>query len=536
LFSGWPYGAALFFRLFLGRDRELPYNNSMIITSAVLEAVLKNPNQIAVVDLGEQLTYGELRKRMGQLSYLYLSELPQNKNIGFLCSNSLAMAQTFLAISNLGNPMIVFSPELEAETIAKDIKALEISYLLITSDQKSFAERIKREFSLDFQLVEIQKKRGGEYDPVFQPPPDRALKDTNPVLIVPQQEQGEERKYVFFNHQQLYLSISGLRRFYRAAPTDRFFTKMNWSHPFSLSHGMLLPLFLGSTCVVDPQSSTMDEYLEFLAKERVTRFVGSPKFYFELLQLCLAKKYTLPGVKSITVGMGALSLALRKTYKLLKIPILRCYGRAEAIWSIAMDEVEGALEIETAKSKPLPGFKVKVLNSSGDEITGAEKREGPLAVMADTVMSAYFHPDKELAAQASRLRVRGTWLYTGEIARLEGEKDETTLAVLGRVDDMLPEGKTFISPRPIDERAKQMKGISDAAGFVMTGRAGERFFALAAVAEARPLADAEVISFLAEKLRGIQMPNRIFWVDRIPRDEFAAIQRGVLARMFNGML
>lgn len=507
----------------------------MILSQAFNESALKNLNHAALLDLGKATSYGEMKKRISQLSYLFLSEIPANEKVAFISRNSVAFALTFFALSNTGNPFLLLNPEDSDESIIKDLKNLGIKWIMASPDQISRLNRLQRESGYSLNIVEMEKKRGGEYDASFSSPPERPLKDTDPVMIVRHEEYGEERMYTFFNHKQIITACTGLRKFYRLMPSDRLLTTMNWQHPFSLTHGLLLPLITGSTACIDPDSPSIEEFVDYLATERISRFVGTPKFYFQLLSYCASKKYPLPGVKSITLGHGSLSLTLRKTFQLLKIPVLRCYGRSEAIWSIAMDSIEEALDIEKAKSRPCVNFKCKVLDAAGDEIAGPSTREGPLAVMSETVSTGFFHPDEELAAQTTRNKIRGTWLYTGEIARLEGEGAETTIAVLGKATDMIAKGKNYLSPRRIDDIAKSLPGITDAAGFVREDKNGSVSFACAVVVESKTIRENDILQAICAKLPNEIHPRTVHIVERIPKDAFESVNRTALRKQLSGL-
>lgn len=506
----------------------------MILSQALNQAAAKNMGHPALIDLGKVLSYGELKKRVAQLSYLYQTEIPAGEKIAILATNGTAVAQTFLALTNIGNPVLFLDPGESNESFVADIIKLEIKYLLITSDHLARARDFQRSTGLPISIIELEKKRGGEYDTSFTPAPERPLKETDIALILRKDEFGTDRKYIFFNHKKIYQSVNSVKRFYRLTPNDRVLTNTNWSHPFGLTHGLLLPLFLGSTCVVDPLSPSVEEFIEFLAKERITRFAGPPKFYFQLLTYCASQKYTLPGVKSITVGMGSVSLTLRKTYRLLNIPVLRCYGRPEAVWSIAMDSLDEALDIEGAKSRPVAGLKCKVIDSNGDEIPGPGRREGLLAVMAEPIMEAFWHPNKDIAAAATRHTLRGTWFYTQEIARLEGENEDVTMAVLGKSVDMLPAptGFGFLSPRQLDDLARGIPGVQDAAGFVRENEEGERFFGLAVVVERKGITENSILQELQKKLPQDFPLRTVHFTDSIPLETFGSVNRQALTRQF----
>jgi fatty-acyl-CoA synthase len=506
----------------------------MILSQALNQAALKNLGHPALNDLGKVLSYGEVKKRVAQLSYLYQTEIPAGERVAILATNGTPVVITFFALTNIGAPILFLDPAESNESFANDLLKLEIKYLLITNDQLARARDLQRSSGIPLSIIELEKKRGGEYDTSFTPAPERPLKDTDIVLILRKEEFGADRKYIFFNHKKVYHSVNSVKRFYRLNANDKMMTNTNWSHPFGLTHGMLLPLFIGATCVVDPLSPSVEEFIEFLAKERVTRFAGPPKFYFQLLTYCAAQKYMLPGVKSITVGMGSISLALRKTYRLLNIPVLRCYGRPEAVWSIAMDSLEEALDIEGAKSRPVAGTKCKVIDANGDEIPGPGRREGLLAVTSESVMEAFYHPNKETAAIATRHTLRGTWFYTQEIARLEGEDDDLTVAVLGKAVDMLPaeRGFGFLSPRVMDDFAKSIPGVQDAAGFVRENEEGERYFACAVVPERKNLNTSGVLAELQKMLPQDYPIRSVHFTDSIPLEAFGSVNRQALQREF----
>jgi acyl-CoA synthetase (AMP-forming)/AMP-acid ligase II len=341
-------------------------------------------------------------------------------------------------------------------------------------------------------------------------------------------EKGTQQKYSAFSHKQVQASVTSLRRFYKMNPADRMLTTMNWSHPFALTHGLLLPVFNGATCIVDPESPSVEEFVDYIAAQRVNRYAGAPKFYFQLLSYCAAKKYPLPGVKSITLGMGTLSLALRKTYQLLKIPVIRCYGRPEAVWSLAMDDIESAHDIENAKSRPVQGVRMAVLTEDGEEIPGPGLRMGRLSVMAEALATTYFAPEK-----APNENFRGTWLHTDEIARLEGDDDELTVAVLGKVGDMLPAEGEYLSPRRIDAAAQKVPGVEDAAGFVRIDRERQPHFACAVVMKAGKINEKDLLEQICQELPDEFHPKTVHVVDVIPRDPFDSVNRGVLQRQFS---
>jgi acyl-CoA synthetase (AMP-forming)/AMP-acid ligase II len=495
---------------------------------AFLQAAARAPGQPALLDRGKALTYAQLRDAVGRLSNLYQAEVPRGACVAMLSGNSFFFAQTLLAVSNSGSPILLLNPSETDESLVQDLRQLAVEVLLVGGAQVSRVQEIVRRERLSLAVVEIEKKRAGEYDTSFRPLPDRPVKDTDPLLLLRLEGPGSARKFSAFHHKQVIAAATCVRRAYRLTPADRMLTTMSWSHPFALTHGLLLPLLTGAASVVDPESPTVEEFVDFLASERVTRFAGPPKFYFQLLSFCAARKYTLPGVKSITVGMGSISLALRKTYQLLKIPVVRCYGRPEAVWSLAMDDVEGALDVEGTRSHPVQGVRMAVLTEDGEEIPGPGTRQGRLAVMGEALNPQIQSPEKK-----PNEMFRGTWLHTDEIARLDGKEDELSCAILGKISDMLHVDGEYLSPRRIDQAAAKVDGVSEAAGFVRLDNRRNPHFACALVMAAGKINEKDVLERIREELPDEYHPETLHFVDALPRDAFDSVNRQALQRQFS---
>lgn len=507
----------------------------MILTQAVNEAASRGPSQAAILDLGRTLTYAQLRENVGRLSNLYQTELAYGARVALIARNGAAFAQTVLALSNIGSPVLPIDPRDTDESILLDLRQLEIKAVLVTQDQYPRIRDLLRKERVAAEVVEIEKRRAGEYDTSYRPPVERPLKDTDNILILRSDESLSDRLYCFYDHKQVLASCQAVKRYYKLGGNDRLMTTMSWAHPFALSHGMLLPLLNGSTCAIDPESPSVEEFVDYLATNRINRFVGPPNFFFQLLSYCAARKFTLPGVKSITVGMGSLSLALRKTYQLLKIPVLRCYGRADAVWSLAMDDISEALDIENARSHPGVGVRMVVLNEDGEEIPGPGRREGRLSVMAESVTTELVHPNLSLAERKTDERIRGTWLRTDEVARLEGDEKNLSVAVLGKIHDMLLSEGVYLSPRAIDVAAKKIDIVDDAAGFVRYNKDREPAFAVALVMKAGKTSEKEIMHRLQEDLPDEMHPQTIHFVSSIPRDAFESVNRLALQRQFSAV-
>lgn len=506
----------------------------MILTSALNQAANKNPGNPAIFDLGKGTSFKEFKDKVGQLSYLYLAEIGHHQRVAFLSDNNPALIYTFFALTNSCSLCIFLNLQDTDEEIAAFLKEIEATHIAVSNSQMRRATELMRNHGLSLPIIEMEKKKGGEYDKSYSPPPEIPLKETDTILVLRTAGLTENRpKTMLFNHRQLYHAATIIRRMYHLSPTDRVFTTLGWSDPFSLVHGLLMPLFNGACCAIDPQFRGQ-EFVEYIAQHRINRFVDAPNFLFNLLLICQAQKYMLPGVKSVTVGHGVLSTTMRKTFSLLKIPVMHCYGMAENVWTISLEDGEKYEFQSEIRGRALPGLKYKVLNDAGDEIEGPERKEGPLCVTGETVMTAYLHPDPKIGEKATKQMKRGTWLYTGDIARMEGEGEELCVTYLGRQTDLLKTSDGYILLEKVDDALRGAAGVLEGAAFVRMDERGEPHMACAVVKQSKAAGAPEILAHCAQSLQAPALPETVHFLDSLPKDAYGNFNRYSLQRQFSG--
>jgi long-chain acyl-CoA synthetase len=489
----------------------------VLLSEQLIQAAAKNLSRPAYRYLGKETSYADLRNAVGRLSYLYQHDLGTGARVAFLARNSPAVITTFFALTNVRAITIPMNPDAPPEELVAWLKDCHPTHLAVTGDLIGTAREILGAARLSIPVIEIEKKQGGEYDTSFKAAPDHKPLDTDPVLLLRTAGAGSGRpRFVTLGHKQLQHAALGIRGIYRLQPADRVLTPMSWHHPFAFVHGMILPLLNGATCVIHHGLEAV-EFLDFLVESRVTRLVATPSQLLKTLVSCRNEKRGLPGLRSVTVGLGQLSPELRKAFTLLKVQVSHCYGQTENAWTLAMEELpeNGAVaEAPPAGARGLAGLKYKVMDEQGDEIPGKEERIGHLAVTGPTVMAGYHELEKE-----TKSVLRGTWLYTGDLARLTGDGEELRIQYLGRRDDQLVADGRVVPLARVDQAARHIAGIQDAAAVVVRNAKGEpRVVAAVVKVKGSALTEKQVLESLGAALTPDLVPRAVAFIDQIPRD------------------
>lgn len=513
----------------------------MILSQTLLTQVSKSQTKPAWRWLGKETLYKDALQSIARLSYLYQREIGHDQRVAFFCSNAPAVITTFFAMTNVKSVIIPIDPYLPPADAAQWIRDTKATQLAVTSDLLPQARELVANERLGIPIIEIEKKKGGEYDTSFTPQPDHVPKDTDTVLLLRTSGITGKPKYVAFNHKQIAHAAAAIKGHYRMGPNDRILGTLHWSHGFALLHGMLFPILSGSTVVIDHGLQAL-EFLDFIIEARVTRLIGIPAFFLKILILCRNEKRLLPGIKSITVGLGSLDGSIRKTYGLLKIAVLQTYGMTENLWTIAMEALPSSEAAESKKGeapvyvrgqagKGIAGVKYKVMDDSGDEVEGREKRMGQLALSGPSIMQNYPYLEKD-----TKNALRGTWLYTGDIAELEGEGEDLKIRFICRKADLFRVKEQRVDLNDIDVHIRAIQQIQDGAAFAVKNAKDKPVLVCAIVKKAGvQVSEKQILDFLAGRLSAESVPIAVAFTDEIPRDKGGNVNLHKLRGQFSGI-
>ena len=261
--------------------------------------------------------------------------------------------------------------------------------------------------------------------------------------------------------------------------------------------------------------------LETIQKEKVEIFPGVPTMYVALLHHPDLKKYSIRSVQRCVSGGAALPLEVQKKFNLATGGnVVEGYGLSEASPVTHANILRpNAVAKEGSIGVPLPNTDAKIV----DLETGTKDlpigEVGELAIRGPQVMRGYFRAEEE-----TRQVMRGEWLLTGDIARVDSDG---FFFIVDRKKDMIDASGFKVWPREVEEVLYTHPDIKEAAVIgVPDEYRGETVKAFVVLKDKgkNPGTD-QVRAFCKERIAAYKVPKIVEFVDDLPKSLIGKVLR-----------
>jgi O-succinylbenzoic acid--CoA ligase len=233
------------------------------------------------------------------------------------------------------------------------------------------------------------------------------------------------------------------------------------------------------------------------------------------LEECLDAGLRPGRLRGVLVGGGPVPAALVERARGAGVPVLLTYGLTEACSQVTTER-PGEADCLTAGA-PLPGLEVRILDGGGRPVPEGE--EGAIAVRGPTLMRGYLDDGAATAAV-----LRGGWLHTGDLGRLDGRG---RLTVLARRTDLILSGGENVYPAEVEAVLAAHPGVAEVA---VVARPDARWGQVpVAVVVARPAASLEDLRGWARaRLAAFKVPAEVVPVEALPRTAAGKVDRAAV--------
>jgi fatty-acyl-CoA synthase len=262
------------------------------------------------------------------------------------------------------------------------------------------------------------------------------------------------------------------------------------------------------------------ELADLIAQEGVTKAAGVPTVWQDMTQLSPAPD--LGSLQEIICGGSAVSEALITTYKeRFGVPIVQAWGMTEMspVGSVSRPGVDSApadeVRLRALQGTPAPLVEARIDAEAGGELQVA----GPW-------VAASYHGE---APGEDKFTPDG-WLRTGDVAELV---DGRYLRLVDRTKDLIKSGGEWISSVELESHIAAHPDVREVAVIAVPDeRWGERPCACVVVRDGAGLDAAALRAFLADRVAGWWIPDRLELIDEVPRTSVGKHDKKVLRTRF----
>lgn len=477
-----------------------------------------NPSAVAFHTL-TKVTYAELREKFSAYrDFFYAQGIRAGENVGLFSRNSAEFVYCYMALSSLGAITVPMNFQLtprEVAYIVKDaqmIRVVTMEKLDIELELRQYEYRTEVKQLVIPEFEELLAKTAFEPAPSF----DSVIADTSACVIIYTSGTTGNPKGAILTHQNL---ISNVQAFGAALPpassVDNILCVLPMYHSFAWTCAVLYPLSLGASITI-LEAFAPKETIAAIKDTGVTIVFGVPPIYNYLTRLGATNDLT--NVKTFVSGGAALPQKIAEQFQeKFGTPILEGYGLSEASPVVALNPYQKTKFCSIGR--PLPGVKVKIVNSKGETLPPGDI--GELVVQGPNVMKGYYN----LPLETSRA-LRNSWLHTGDIAY---QDMEGYLFIVDRLKDMIIINGENVYPREIEELLYTLPGVIEAAVIgVPDPLRGEAARAYIVMDPDHEFDRKAIRDFLQPRLAAYKVPKDILSVDALPKNKTGKIMKRLL--------
>ncbi len=260
---------------------------------------------------------------------------------------------------------------------------------------------------------------------------------------------------------------------------------------------------------------------------RATVLMGVPTFYTRLLDLPELNRQATAGMRLFISGSAPL---LAETHQAFRErtghAILERYGMTETGMN-ASNPYDGERRPGSV-GFPLPGVEIRVTEpETGRPLAAGEP--GVLEVKGPNVFAGYWEmPEKT----KQEFRDDGFFI-TGDLGTID---ENGVVTILGRGKDLVITGGYNVYPKEIELAIDALPGVTESAVIgVPHPDLGEGVTAVVVGEAGKAPDEAAVIAALRPHLAGYKLPKRVVFVDQLPRNTMAKVQKNLLRERYRDL-
>jgi malonyl-CoA/methylmalonyl-CoA synthetase len=288
-------------------------------------------------------------------------------------------------------------------------------------------------------------------------------------------------------------------------------------------------LFVAIGCALLAGASM--RWLPSFAAREVARFLpectvmmGVPTYYTRLLAEPSFTRECCTGMRLFVSGSAPL---LEETFAEFEARtghrILERYGMTETNMNTS-NPLHGERRPGTV-GPPLPGVEVRVVDDTGRAIPAGEI--GGLQVRGPNVFSGYWQMPEKTAEDFTE----DGFFNTGDMAKID---PDGYVSIVGRAKDLVISGGLNVYPKEVELFLDDLPGVAESA---VIGVAHPDFgeAVVAVVVPSGELAESDVILACKAELADFKVPKRVVFVDELPRNTMAKVQKNALRECYGGL-
>ncbi|HSN31840.1 MAG TPA: acetate--CoA ligase, partial [Ideonella sp.] len=332
-------------------------------------------------------------------------------------------------------------------------------------------------------------------------------------------------------HEAIVAHVATARMALDLRPDDVFWCTADPGWVTGTSYGILAPLAIGATLVVDEAEFEAERWYATLQRECVSVWYTAPTAVRMMMRggSQAARAHACPDLRFIaSVGEPLNPQAVRWGIEAFGLPIHDNWWQTETGGIMiancaAMDIRPGSM------GRPLPGIEAAIVQRQPDgsvRLVDDPAVEGELALKKGwpSMFRAYLNDEARYAKCFA-----GDWYLSGDLARRDADG---YYWFVGRADDMIKSSGHFIGPFEVESALMEHPAVHEA-GVIgkpepVIGEIVKAFVALKPGVEPTEALKRELIGFARQRLGAAVAPKEIAFAEHLPKTRSGKIMRRLL--------
>lgn len=465
----------------------------------LLKQAATQPNQIAIDDGNERLSFAELKKQV-EVLVGKINHLNPGSRVGLLATNTLMSYKLALAIMCSGRTIVWLNWRLAGEELERQIKDSGLQLCLVENSlwRSGMTDPFK-----SYSAFLITSADPGELIPVFRSNWVASIMYTSGTTGKP-----KGVLQTFGNHfysavsSALNLGLSSADKWLCVAPIFHI-------SGFSI---IMRGLIYGMTVRLVEKFSA-EEIERILANETVTIMSVVPFMLKKLIQQQnKTNTHYNSAFRCMLLGGGTIDRETLEICLQRSIPVVQCYGMTETCSQIvALRSADALLKLGSV-GQPLFSTQLKL------------SKDGEILLKTPALTPGYLNLPDKLPS-----KMIDGWYRTGDIGHLD---KEGYLYIDGRADEMLISGGENIFPQEVEQVYQRYPQINEVAVVGQNDSVWGQV-PVAFVVSDRRLSPTKLMNYGYEHLARYKVPQHYIFVSELPKNASGKIRRFMLREKLN---